>query len=1248
MSTRQNSRAECFARNALHGSTLPIRFGGEGNLRADYTLSRIKHGARIHIYVSGTRIKITFNMSTAFTSKIAKAGFGLVAGIAMFAGVSALALTSADVQMLLNAGIINSTQAAALMASTTSTTTTSTGLGSCYQFTTQLSVGSTGEAVRQLQMVLNSNPATALAVAAGANGSAGHESTYFGAATSAAVMKYQAWKGIAQVGQVGPQTRAALNASCTTSTTTTTTTTGGNTGTTTTGAVSVGLSTDNPSANTIVTGQATADLAHFTFTGSGTVTSLVLQRTGISTNSTLQAVYLYQGATRLTDSASVNTNGVITFNGLNLAVNGSATVAVKADIIPDSGTNGSTTASGQTVGVTLTGYTVNGTAMTANVSGNIQSVTSGYGVLATVNLAQGLAATVTNSTQSYNNTTFASVNAGTTGYSVFSLPVQVGTRSVLLKGLTLRYIGSAANGSLANIKLFVDGVQAGTAATVNSNGYIVFDLSGAPYTLTTGGHTVEVRADITGGSARTFYVSLQNAADFMVTDSQLNVNVAPSTSGSTFSISQAGTISVNAGSATFQQDPAFTSTTNITGGASNAVIGQFSLTGYGEDVKVMSLPVTVFIANATPTAAGINNVALYFNGAQVGSSISLTGAGTGCTVNGLAGACYTNSFQLGSQLIIPAGSSDTLQVRADLQNSSNISYSAGSIAAQIGTGTGQGVMSLQAVTIPGATVTGNTLTIQTGQLVVSKNAGYTNQTFSPNTTGVKIGSFTIQNQSSSEAVRVTNLQVGLTSDSAGMTALTSGSTPALTNFSNLKIVDESGLITGLNPVGSVSGTNNFSTSYTVAAGQSQTVDVYADIGGASTGTAYTTLTVQAIGASSNVTLTPALTVGQAVMLGTGSVSAPSIVSSATTSSQYVATASNATNATKVENQFTATNGTGMISELKYAVVGSVPGTVSTITVGSSTASVVTPATTTLTVGSTSATTVTVGSSASIPVGTVVTASGEQMLVTAVPSSTTLTVVRAINGTVASTDSAATATPSGLAYITNLNISVPNGTSGAYVDAYQTYSPVNGTTGSLASGSTSQVLLTYVKSTIGSTTTSGAVTPTAGNQVTLVGSEPTLTVNSVQQTGLNVGATAQQIGQVTIAANTAGTIGVNQIKFNIGNSGFSSGFNLASAIISDSGSAVMATGASCPTVTSSTVICTFSGTNGYLIPAGSSKTFSLYATVTGTTAASSTVSVSSQVDSAGFNWTDVAGGGASGALHGALIYGFPTNSYSIRQ
>lgn len=77
-----------------------------------------------------------------------------------------------------------------------------------------LDVGSTGEDVRTLQKILNSDSATR--VAASGTGSAGNESTYFGPATSAAVKKFQVKYGIAKAGSagygyVGPATRAKLN-----------------------------------------------------------------------------------------------------------------------------------------------------------------------------------------------------------------------------------------------------------------------------------------------------------------------------------------------------------------------------------------------------------------------------------------------------------------------------------------------------------------------------------------------------------------------------------------------------------------------------------------------------------------------------------------------------------------------------------------------------------------------------------------------------------------------------------------------------------------------------------------------------------------------------------------------------------------------------------------------------------------------------------------------------------------------------
>ena len=63
--------------------------------------------------------------------------------------------------------------------------------------------------------------------------------------------------------------------------------------TTTSGPISVSLAYDNPAAGTIVNGQSRYDLAHFMFSGNGTVNSFRLKRIGVSADASLTNVYLY-------------------------------------------------------------------------------------------------------------------------------------------------------------------------------------------------------------------------------------------------------------------------------------------------------------------------------------------------------------------------------------------------------------------------------------------------------------------------------------------------------------------------------------------------------------------------------------------------------------------------------------------------------------------------------------------------------------------------------------------------------------------------------------------------------------------------------------------------------------------------------------------------------------------------------------------------------------------------------------------
>jgi hypothetical protein len=1156
-------------------------------------------------------------------------------------------------------------------------------VSAAYNFTTNLKQGSKGEAVKELQKALNLCADTQ--VAGSGVGSMGMETSTFGPATKQAVMKFQAKHGITPaIGNFYPLTRAKMNATgcggstmnlpagCTStagfspvtgaSCATTVSTglpagcsstvgfssiTGASCATGTvapqTGSVTAMLATTNPAAGIIVQNQATANLAEFTFTGSGTVNSVTLKRTGFSDQNTLTNVYLYDGVTRLTDGYSFNNNGEIMMNGLGLAVNGSKTISVKADV--GNSTNAPT---GQTLAISLAAFTAGTSVNTVGLSGNTMSVASGS-TLASIGISGA------------NSVSASGVNAGTSSYTVWRQAFQVNTRALALKAMNLRVTGSAPADTMSNVGLYVDGVKSGNNATmvmVNGSSYLSFDMSGMPTTLNTGTHTLEVRGDIVKGSSYSFTVSLQQASDLMVMDPQVGVNVAVcgNTSCSTsFSASTAGTISIGTGSFTAVVDSAFSTSTNVTAGASNVTIAKYKIKGYGEDIKVTSIPVTpvmtfpsttyssgtvtagsqaitvastsgfavgnvitiagatatvgtitsitsgtvmqvnVTTAGATPAGAvtlvtnslGLQNVTLYFNGSQVGSQ-------QGWTSGPL-------TYNLGSQMIIPAGVDSVLEVKADLRTSvSGTNYTGGTVAANLGAATAEGWNSKASIT--GPTATGTVLSLQSGNLAVSANAGYASQNANPNTAGVKIGSYVLQNQSTSESVRVTTLLVNV--------AYGAGTSSA--NLSGLRTSETTGNAgTPVQPAtaaASSNANNTFSSDFTLAPGAVKTIDIFADSSSSAgaTATVDTTLTVTSIGTTSNVSATSSAITGQTIAFRTGTLGTPTITTSGSTAAQLIAAASggSADGSLAVYN-FVSSNASSTITELTFTVTS---GTATSIKVGNVTAPVV----------------------------------------------------------------------AGTAYLTGLNIAVPNGGSGVGVNVYVSYAEV-GSNG-IASNTSSTLTLTTIKSTSGNTTTTSSVT-VAAPTMTLVGSKPTVAVNTSTASGLNMGG-ENKIGQVTVTADAKGNIKLNDIKFAVVNVGFTTNPTFTAAKITESGNSTAIAGSSCGQGTAAAatqvIFCEF-GTSGntfttttgvagvevntdfdgYTITAGASKTFDLYATVSAANTGTNLAQISTSLNAAGFNWDDAtyaqfvadasaASPSAGTNLTGSSIYSFPTGSYTIKQ
>ncbi len=710
------------------------------------------------------------------TTVISLSGFGSFAGVAS-AQTMDVASLMAQIQAL-------QAQLAAMSGAPAMT-------GSC-TFTRNLTVGSRGADVTCLQNVLGISPATG----------------YFGSITKGKVMAWQAANGLPNTGYFGALSRAKFAAMGTPAMP------GGpvmtpppvvNTGSSLWVAAGAGAPTGSIIAGA---GQVAASRVSFTApaTTGVTITGLTFTKAGVVSDSNISNLYLADvGTGAIVAQYQSLTQGVATFSGLMLNVAAGQTWwgELRADV--------STSAtSGNTISFDLTGVTTAGNVAVGGlpVKGNLLTVTTvNNPAIATLTLTANAVGTT--------------VDAGTNSVLISSWTANVTNSAVNLRSLQFSFVGSANAADIRNLRLLVNGTQVATLA--NAATETVFSLGNNPSNLKTGQSTIQIFADVAGSPNRTFTLSLLQPYKVNAVDTQYGAGIT-----ATVTSTNQTTITINSGSITVQV--ASDSPSNqVPAGASSVTVAKFTIYAAGEAVKVKFLD-GKFTVDDTDygTAAGVtddlSNIRLIDDvGGQIGNAISTVAGGTSSGQCDLATSSITCHFGTsGSPInyIIPANTTRTISLVADIGSAANISTISGSLPAM--TSNLEGQMSFTAANSGSAS--GATRSVNNSPLVASANAALVSPTYIAGSTGAKIASFVLT-ASSAQTAEVSSLtfdkdtttwhSTGWDFDMQNMVVKV-GSTQFGTTRSTLGDTESSLAFSASNPI-------------VVPAGGSVQVDVFGDI-----------------------------------------------------------------------------------------------------------------------------------------------------------------------------------------------------------------------------------------------------------------------------------------------------------------------------------------------------------------------------------------------------------------------------------
>jgi len=582
--------------------------------------------------------------------------FALITSFALMATLAApiSAMTSTEMQEMieaLNAQIALLQQQLANLSGGSTTTPSFTGIPASFTFARNLRLGSSGDDVKYLQIILNSDPDTRLRESG--VGAPGQETSYFGPLTESAVIKFQNKYATTVLhplsltsgtGFVGSSTRTKLNAILVEANEPevvlppvdddddepSVPVTG----------LSVKLAATNPAPGYIISGTAggntsqhAALMGAYALTAGGediAVTSLNFERKGFVTDGDISNLYLFVDGAMVSDFATNIATRHFNFSGSPLFTVGSgktAEVELRMDIA-------SAVAAGSTIGFDLTTLTSNASAVTGTfpLSGSLMSVAN-TSALATVGV------NIDNGT----NPTNKKVGATDQILAAFTFET---TSDVVVEEMIFTVIGSLASSDLRNFRLIDENENTvATVSALNGSKQIVFSDINLALDQNT---DFQIRGDIAGGANRTVQIMVHQAHDVVVRDTEFEVAVLTDVSNASQT-----SWTITAGDFTVVRR-ADSPVGSVELDAKNVVLAKYDLTAGGERVKVTSLKVKATVTGGRD----LNNLKVLVDGSQRGSTVpSLAGDGAA-----------TADFTFGNTFVIPLGDTKTLSIVGDLDD----------------------------------------------------------------------------------------------------------------------------------------------------------------------------------------------------------------------------------------------------------------------------------------------------------------------------------------------------------------------------------------------------------------------------------------------------------------------------------------------------------------------------------------------------------------------------------------------------